>query len=122
MCRWIAYVALIAMPATGIAALDESEVRQFFDAAFEIQRQEHELAGAVVSVVQDGEVLFKKGYGFADIAARTPADADQSLFRIASITKTFVWTAVMQLVERGQLDLDTDVNAYLDFTIPETFA
>ncbi len=122
MYRWIAYMALIAMPATGIAALDESEVRQFFDAAFEIQRQEHELAGAIVSVVQDGDVLFKKGYGFADIAARTPADADRSLFRIASITKTFVWTAVMQLVERGELDLDTDVNAYLDFTIPETFA
>ena len=74
MYRWIAYMALIAMPATGFAELDESEVRQFFDAAFEIQRQEHELAGAVVSVVQDGDVLFKKGYGFADIAARTPAD------------------------------------------------
>lgn len=122
MIRWIAYMVLIAMPGPGFAALGESEVRQFFDAAFEIQRQTHELAGAVVSVVQDGDVLFKKGYGFADIESRTPADTDQSLFRIASITKTFVWTAVMQLVERGALDLDTDVNAYLDFTIPDAFA
>ncbi len=122
MYRWIAYLALVAMPAPGFASLDASEVQQFFDAAFEVQRQEHELAGAVVAVVQDGAVLFKKGYGFADIDSRTAADPDRSLFRIASITKTFVWTAVMQLIERGELDLDTDVNAYLDFAIPETFA
>ena len=84
MHRWIAYMALIAMPVPGFASLDASEVQQFFDAAFEVQRQEHELAGAVVGVVQDGDVLFKKGYGFADIDSRTPADPDQSLFRSTS--------------------------------------
>ena len=120
MRRWILYLAL-ATPVPALAALDASEVEQFFDAAFEVQRQQHQLAGAIVAVVQDGEVLFKQGYGYADIASRDPANADQSLFRIASITKTFVWTAVMQLVERGQLDLDADVNAYLDFAIPDTY-
>ena len=52
MYRWIAFVALVAMPAPGFASLDASEVQQFFDAAFEVQRQEHELAGAVVAALQ----------------------------------------------------------------------
>jgi len=93
----------------------------FFDSAFSVQRQDHEIVGAVVSVVYQGEVLFKSGYGFADLEARVPADPDRSLFRIASISKTFVWTAIMQLYEQGILDLDNDVDRYLDFDIPQTF-
>ncbi len=100
--------------------LDADEVAAFFDAAFAVQQQDHRLAGVVVAVVQHGEVLFQKGYGWADLEARVPADAEQSLFRIASISKTFVWTALMQLVERGLVDLDADVNRYLDFQVPDT--
>ncbi len=93
----------------------------FFDTAFEVQRKDHEIVGALVVVVKDGEVLFKRGYGFADIEAREKADPDRHLFRIASITKPFTWTAVMQQVEQGNLDLDVDVNQYLDFEFPEAF-
>ena len=45
----------------------------------------------------------------------------QTLFRIGSVSKLFTWTAVMQQVEAGKLDLDTDVNQYIDFKIPEGF-
>ena len=96
-------------------------VAAFFDTAFDVQRQDHELTGAVVSVVYRGEVLFKGGYGWADLEKRVPADPDRSLFRIASISKTFVWTAIMQLVEQSKLDLEDDVNSYIDFQIPATF-
>ncbi len=96
-------------------------VAAFFDTAFNVQRQDHKLAGAVVSVVYRDEVLFKRGYGWADLENRVPADPDRSLFRIASISKTFVWTAIMQLVEQGKLDLEDDVNTYIDFQIPATF-
>jgi CubicO group peptidase (beta-lactamase class C family) len=96
-------------------------VAAFFDTAFDVQRQDHELAGAVVSVVYRGEVLFKRGYGWADLEKRVPADPDRSLFRIASISKTFVWTAIMQLDEQDRLDLEDDVNTYIDFQIPATF-
>ena len=63
-------------------------------------------------------MLFAKGYGYADLAKRTPITADGTLFRIGSTSKLFTWTAVMQLVEQGKLTLDTDVNQYLDFKIP----
>lgn len=101
--------------------IDAESVAAFFDAAFELQRLEHRMVGAVVSVVQDGEIIFERGYGWADLERRTRAHPETSLFRIASITKPFVWTAIMQLVERGRLDLDADVNRYLDFEVPATY-
>jgi len=101
--------------------INAENVAAFFDTAFSVQQQDHEIVGAVVSVVFQGDVLFKSGYGFADLEARVPADPDRSLFRIASISKTFVWTSIMQLYEQGILDLDNDVDRYLDFEIPQTF-
>ena len=77
-----------------------------------------DIPGAVVTVVKDGKVLANKGHGYADLAKRKPVDPDTTLFRIGSISKLFTWTAVMQQVEAGRLDLDTDVNEYLDFEIP----
>ena len=66
-------------------------------------------------------LFFAKGYGYSDVRHYTPVDAERSLFRIGSTSKLFTWTAVMQLVEQGKLDLDTDVNNYLDFKIPATY-
>ena len=108
-------------PNPAAAQITAENVAAFFDTAFDVQRQDHELTGAVVSVVYRGEVLFKGGYGWADLEKRVPADPDRSLFRIASISKTFVWSAIMQLVEQGKLDLEDDVNNYIDFQIPATF-
>jgi CubicO group peptidase (beta-lactamase class C family) len=76
------------------------------------------MAGAVVVIVKDGQVLVQKGYGYADIASRKPIDPENTLFRPGSVSKLFTWTAVMQQVEQGKIKLDQDVNTYLDFTIP----
>ena len=78
-----------------------------------------DIAGGVVTVVKDGEVLLNKGYGFADVEEQKPVDADLTLFRPGSVSKLITWTAVMQMVEQGKVDLDADVNTYLDFEIPE---
>ena len=102
-------------------ALNAANVAAFFDAALATQSRDHEIVGAIVSVVKDDELLFKRGYGFADLEARKAADPDQSLFRVASVTKTFIWTAMMQLHEAGRLDLDADVSDYIDFEIPATY-
>lgn len=75
------------------------------------------LAGAVVVVVKDGQILLAKGYGYADRDKGRPMDAARTVIRPGSISKLFTWTAVMQLVEQGKLDLDADVNDYLDFRI-----
>jgi CubicO group peptidase (beta-lactamase class C family) len=77
-----------------------------------------DIAGAVVVVVKDGQILTQHGYGFADVAAHQRVDPETTLFRPGSISKLFTWTAVMQLVEQRKIDLDVDVNRYLDFTIP----
>jgi CubicO group peptidase (beta-lactamase class C family) len=74
--------------------------------------------GAVVVVVKREGLIFAKGYGFADIEARKPFTADATLVRPGSISKLFTGIAVMQLVDAGRLDLDRDVNGYVDFAVP----
>jgi CubicO group peptidase (beta-lactamase class C family) len=102
--------------------MDPAEVEPFFDGLLAAQMEIHRIPGAVVAVVQNGEVILAKGYGYADLESRTLVTPDHTLFRPGSITKLFVWTAVMQLVEQGRLDLNADVNSYLsDFQIPATF-
>ena len=104
-----------------IHKLTKEDLEAFLDALLPAQLQSRDIAGAVVAVVKDGQVLLAKGYGYADFAAKKPVVADQTLFRPGSISKVFTATAVMQLVEQGKLDLDRDVNEYLDFAIPKTF-
>src|SRR2546426_5735273 len=104
-----------------VPELTKADFDTFLDALIPSQLQNRDIAGAVVSVVKDGQVLFAKGYGYADFAAKKPVLADQTLFRPGSISKLFTATAVMQLVEQGKLDLDRDVNEYLDFAIPKTY-
>ena len=108
-------------PAGAAPALTAEDVEAYLDGMIPLQIRRNDIAGAVVSVVKDGKILFTKGYGFSDVKKRTPVTTDATLFRIGSISKTFTWTAVMQLVEQGKLDLDKDINTYLDFTIPATF-
>ncbi len=79
------------------------------------------MAGAVISVVKDGQVLLEKGYGYADFEGKKRVSASETLFRPGSISKMFTAIAVMQLVEQGKIDLDKDVNEYIDFVIPKTY-
>jgi N-acyl-D-glutamate deacylase len=95
-----------------------AELEAFFDGMMTANMNDKHVAGATVSIVKDGALFFAKGYGYADADRRTPVDPDRTLFRIGSVSKLFTWTAVMQLVEEGKLDLDVDVNRYLDFKIP----
>jgi len=101
--------------------LTKQDFETFLDALIPSQLQTRNIAGAVVSVVKDGQVLFQKGYGYADFEAKKPVLPDQTMFRPGSISKLFTATAVMQLVEQGKLNLDHDVNEYLDFEIPKTY-
>lgn len=103
---------------TAAPNLTQADVDAWLDGFMPYALQTGDVAGAVVVVVKDGAILTEKGYGYADVAERKPVDPKRTLFRPGSISKLFTWTAVMQLVEQGKLDLDTDVNAYLDFKIP----
>lgn len=101
-----------------INAMKQDDMATTIDELMEEKVAKENIPNAVVSIVHDGEVIFEKGYGYADIDLETPVDPEKSLFRVGSISKLMTWTAVMQLVEQRKLDLDTDVNEYIDFDIP----
>src|ERR1039457_1379187 len=94
------------------------DLEAFLDGLMPAQLEREDVAGAVIAVVKDGQVVFAKGYGFSDMHKRTPVTPDSTLFRPGSTSKLFTWTSVMQLVEQGKLDLNRDVNDYLDLKIP----
>jgi CubicO group peptidase (beta-lactamase class C family) len=109
-----------AQESTSGGMADPVALEHFFDGVMNDHLRSNHVAGAVVAVVAGGQPVFSKGYGYADYAHKKPVSPDSTLFRIGSISKTFVWTAVMQLVAQGRLDLDTDINGYLrEFNIPE---
>jgi len=111
-----------AVPSQAQGPTDPAELEAFLDDFFARKMEENHIAGAAISVVKDGKLFFAKGYGYADLENGVPVDPEQTIFHIGSNGKVFTWTAVMQLVEQGKLDLDTDINTYLDFRIPDTFA
>jgi len=113
-----------SMPVVSVRAqgpTDPVEMEAFLDGLFTKEMEEYHIPGAAVSVVKDGQLFFAKGYGYADLENEIPVDAEQTIFPIGSAGKPFTWTAVMQLAEQGKLDLDADVNTYLDFRIPDTY-
>jgi CubicO group peptidase (beta-lactamase class C family) len=101
--------------------LDAADLGAFFDGIIPLQLERADIAGATVWVMKDGKLLLQKGYGFADAKEQKPVDPEQTIFRLASISKLFTWISVMQLQEQGKLDLDADVNNYLDFRIRPAF-
>ncbi len=102
--------------------VDPAHVEAFFDGLMAAHLDANNIAGATAAVVRDGAVLLAKGYGFADVDERRRVSANETLFRIGSISKLFVWTAIMQLVQQGRIGLDADVNDYLtDVEVPATY-
>jgi len=110
-----------AKPAPTPHVLEKADLEAFFDGLVPLQMERSDIAGAAVLVMKDGQTLLKKGYGYADVKKKSPVDPDTTMFRLASISKTFTWISVMQLAEQGKLDIDTDVNTYLDFKIAPAF-
>ncbi len=99
-------------------ALTAVDLDAWLDGYMPFALRSGDIAGAVVVIVKDGKVLTERGFGQADIARHTPVDPMKTLFRVGSVSKLITWTAVMQQVETGRINLDRDVNDYLDFKIP----
>lgn len=106
---------------TPVHSLDQADLTAFFDGILPLQLERNDIAGASVLVMKDGDVLLQKGYGYADVKSKKAVDPASTIFRLASISKLFTWISVMQLEEQGKLNLDTDVNQYLDFPIRPAF-
>lgn len=115
----VATTPATATPA-GTHEISKSDVDAWLDGYMPFALATGDIAGAVVVVVKDGEIVTERGFGYADVASKKPVDPKLTLFRPGSVSKLFTWTAVMQLVEQGKIDLDADVNTYLpeDFRVP----
>jgi CubicO group peptidase (beta-lactamase class C family) len=113
---------ILLMPVSPVQAntSDLPELEDFIDNLMLTQMEALHIPNAAISIVAGDEVLFQKGYGFADLEESRPVEIENTLFRVGSVSKLFTWTAIMQLVEQGKLDLNADVNNYLDFQIPST--
>lgn len=108
----------MAAAVPGTPELTAADAGAWLDGFMPNAIKQADIAGAVVSVVKDGRVLVERGYGYSDVDNERPMDPEHTLVRPGSISKLFTWTALMQLVEQGKVDLDADVNQYLDFKIP----
>jgi len=103
-------------------SIDPDDLEAFVDELLAGQMAALNIPGVTLALVQNGQVLLAKGYGSANLEEQIPMHAEETVMRIGSVSKLFVATAVMQLVEQGRLDLHADVNAYLDtFQIDEKF-
>ncbi|MEJ2711411.1 MAG: serine hydrolase [Anaerolineales bacterium] len=99
-----------------------TEDELYWDAFFASEMEAFGVYGAEMVIVQGNEILFAKGYGFADAARKTPLDPQSTIVRSGSIAKTLTALAVLQLADQGKIDLDADVNNYLTaFKVPDTF-
>ncbi|WP_275004008.1 serine hydrolase domain-containing protein [Promicromonospora iranensis] len=114
----------ISAPAGG-HSLEQADVDAWLDGLLPAALESAGIAGGVVTVVDDGEIVTTRGYGYADTGTTggeaLPVDAERTLFRPGSVSKLFTATAAMQLVESGDVDLDTDIAEYLDFEVPRSF-
>lgn len=101
---------------------DPAELEAFLDAFFAEKMEDLHIPGVAFVMVKDGEIFFSKGYGYADMENQIPIDPERTIFRTGSVSKLFTWTAAMQQVEQGSIDLNTDVNQYLkSFQLPATY-
>ena len=110
-----------AVAPTAAHALEAADLAAWLDGMVPYSLESGDIAGMAISVVKDGKVLLQKGYGLADVAAKMPMDPANTLLRPGSTSKLLTWTAVMQLVQQGKIDLDRNVNDYLDFRIDEPY-
>jgi CubicO group peptidase (beta-lactamase class C family) len=111
----------VAGPVASASAQNAEPLFRELDAKIEAVMAEHHIPGVAVGVYYQGQE-YVRGYGVTNVDAPGPVDGD-TLFRIASITKTFTGTTAMRLVEQGLLDLDAPVRTYLpDFRVADEAA
>ena len=107
----LAFVAFAGACALANQALGEERRLGAFESQVEDFRARLRIPGLSVAVVEDQKVLWAKGFGYADYENRIPATPD-TVYHVASVTKPFAATLVMQLVEQGKVDLDEPISHY----------
>lgn len=123
---WMVLLSLLLIScrsgSSGPISVDPAELESFTDEFFVERMEDLHTPGLTIVVVQDGEILLAKGYGLSNLDSGETFSPDRTIVRIGSVSKLFVATSVMQMVESGMLDLHVDVNEYLTtFQIEDTY-
>jgi CubicO group peptidase (beta-lactamase class C family) len=99
---------------------DIEHLHSFMDSVIATSMDSLNVPGVLTVIMNRDSILYSKGNGYANIEEERPVTSESTIWRLASISKVVTATAVMQLVEKGELDLDTNINSYLEnLTIPE---
>lgn len=118
----IAGAAPVAASVGRMNSQEKAEFASFIDGFIQGNLKRRRVRGLVVAAVKDGDLVFIRGYGYADLENKIPVDPQTTLFRVGDISKLLTATAVLQLVESGRLELDRDVNDYLrNWQLPPSF-
>lgn len=122
MKRALVLLAILCSPEPRAEGIDAKELEKLVDGVMAAEMKRQQIPGAAFVLVQNGRVVLAKGFGAADVEKKTRVRADWTIFPIGSVTKVFTATAVVQLADRGKLDLDADVNPYLRrVRVPATY-
>lgn len=116
MTRKILIWTLAAISATFTLLSCNPTPKEILEQELAAVMKKHQAIGLAVVAVEQGKIVYNESFGYKDLANQTPL-ADGDLFRIASISKSFTATAIMQLIEQGKIDLEGDVSSYLGFPV-----
>lgn len=93
--------------------INEDNIKNFMDNYFHEKMKDYSVPGASVVVVKDNKEIFKSGYGYSNLESKTKVDIDKTSFPACSVSKLFTATAILQLYEKGELDLDRNIEEYI---------
>jgi CubicO group peptidase (beta-lactamase class C family) len=112
--RWIACVSVLSALLILHHSATTAQTSDLHDLDAFISRvlKEYQVPGATISVVQDGKVVLAKGYGVRDITKPGTVD-ENTIFQLASVTKSLTGAAVASVVDEGKLEWDTPIFNYL---------
>lgn len=108
-------LAVVAIVVMQLVACGESK-EDALNKQIEKTMAEHQSIGLAVAAVKDGEIIYSHSFGYKDMDAKTPLE-NGDMFRIASISKSFTATALMQMAEEGMINLDDEVSKYVGFPV-----
>lgn len=92
---------------------NNEDIKKFMNNYFNEKMKKYLVPGAAVVVVKDNKQVFKMGYGYSNLEDKVKVDPDQTSFPACSVSKLFTATAIMQLYEKGKIDLDKNINDYI---------
>ena len=96
-----------------VITFNKTNIEPFLDSLITSLMLKEHIVGCGISIIKDSGIIFSKGYGYSDLENKKPFDPQKTLFRTASVSKVFIATVLMQLKEKGLIDLNKDINTYL---------